>query len=219
MRIGIVGWRSNEHFGVSLPYATYLAKFGQVVPLTPSNEIDPTLNLVVLPGGPDLATTSLGVPPNFNNSNVCQFREYFYRVTLAKYIAAGIPIFGICLGAQQLNVKFGGGLTQHYPFPYSDTRDKQVEDLYFTPEGQEFRKLIGDTSKKVQVNSMHHQGIFNDQLANGFIPLAYSGEKNVEVFKHATLPIAGVQYHPEELGNCPIANNLIRLLLGKLKTT
>jgi len=212
-KIGIVAWRSNEHMGISIPYANYFSKFGIVTALMPSNDFIPELDLVVLPGGPDLSSAEMNIVPSYANSTICPFREYFYRVTLDKYIKAGIPVFGICLGLQQLNAKYGGKMVMDFPFEYSEPRNKEVDELTFTKEGEEFKRIHNISMKKLKVNSLHHQGVMDYQLSEEFNALAfttnYGQYTNIEVIKHKTLPIAVVQYHPEELTGEPIAKNLI----------
>lgn len=215
MKIGITAYKSGEHFGIGIAYAKYLQKFGTVIPLFPSVDILDGLDLVVLPGGPDLSPANIIEPtlPSYNNNNVCPYREYFYRNNLPKYIDAGVPIFGICLGFQQLNVLFGGGLQQDFPFNYSEKgRDEEVDKLVLTELGERFKKRFEIQTKDIKVNSLHHQGVMLHQVSKEFDILATAvthGYQNVEAFIHKTLPIAGVQFHPEEI-NCPFANKLIK---------
>ena len=60
---------------------------------------------------------------------------------------------------------------------------------------------VYNLSKKneIMVNSFHHQGIFLEQFDNQkeLIPLLVAEDGVVEAFKHKTLPIFAVQYHPE----------------------
>ena len=59
--------------------------------------------------------------------------EYFDTVMLQKYIDAGVPIFGICRGAQTMIAHFGGKLDQDYPQKYSSpNRGELVDTLKFT---------------------------------------------------------------------------------------
>lgn len=214
-KIGIVAHRtSSDAFGLTTPYIQYFNKFGSVHPILPSNEVF-DYDLVVLPGGPDLSPATFGGVPSLFNSTICPFREYFYKQNLPLYIAKGTPIFGICLGMQQLNVHFGGRLTQHIAAPYSDTRDKLVEKLIFTERGNILKNSFQNCPKEIKINSLHHQGILEGDLARSLINIAYSTEgKNVEVLMHQSLPIAGVQYHPEEIEDW-LSANIINALLKK----
>jgi len=202
-KILIPGWSLGENaFGVTKQYLDYLSKFGQVEILTPRKGMVQG-DLLVLPGGADVNPNSYGQVPGFFTGSTDVFKQYFLDVNLAQYIDAGIPIFGICLGMQQLNVYFGGILAQHVPFEYSSSRTTLSEELVFTES-----KTTG-----VKVNSLHHQGVFEKGLGKGLIPLAFSKVyHNVEAFKHESLPIAGVQHHPEEIHDAFSSNIIYNLL-------
>ena len=192
--ISIVGWNiSDNSFGVTKPYLEYFSQFGQVEILTPRKDIVKT-DLLVLPGGPDMNPANYNQVPSFYTGNQDVMKEYFFRNNLPQYIDANTRIFAVCLGFQQLNSFFGGQITQHYPFPYSKERDDAIESIEFTEAANKVYGAKGVT----KVNSLHHQGVFEDQLAKLLIPLAISTkEKNVEAFAHGTRRIAAVQWHPE----------------------
>jgi putative glutamine amidotransferase len=218
-KIGIVGWKTGDNsIGVTLAYAKYLSNFGDVIILTPTSTFF-DLDLLVLPGGSDLSSHFYGRLPYFGNSNPDLMKEYFYKTNLPMYIEKKVPIFGICLGMQMLNVAFGGSLTQHilgdeHPYYSQNSRDEIVHDLWFT---EPFKYMERDKPKKVKkqeftngVNSIHHQGVcladagegrftsVNSDVAPELDVVAYYGQV-VEILAHKTLPIAGVQFHPEEL--------------------
>lgn len=222
-KIGVTAWKgSTDHFGISIPYAEYLSKFGQVIPILPSNNILEDLDLLVLPGGPDLSPSSLNVPPSYYNNNICPYREYLYKNLLPEYIKRKIPVFGICLGFQQLNVHFGGKLLQDGNFNYSTkSRSEEVEKAIITDFGLELHKLffpdyVTKRPKDYGINSLHHQAVPINGVAPGFNIVSTvntNGFSNVEAFVHESLKIAGVQYHPEELGYDWFANNIIKSFL------
>lgn len=201
-KIGITGWKTGENsFGVTLPYLHMFSNYGQVEILTPSDKIRTDIDLVILPGGMDLYSHSYGEVPGFRNSNPDLFKQYFFDVNLDQYVKANVPIFGICLGFQQLAVKFGGVLIQHKDTCYSKERWDAVEE-------------IKTTKGHKKVNSLHHQCIYFPGETSQLDIIAVSKDfGNVEAFKHKTLPIAGVQYHPEELNYDQISHELIVELL------
>lgn len=203
-KIGIVGWNTGENsFGATKPYLDWLSQFGDVEILTPKLGIVADLDLLILPGGADIAPQSYGAVPGYFTSNTDVMKQYFYDNNLDQYINAGIPIFGICLGFQQLCVKFGGVLEQHWPFNYSNkNRGELVDKLTFN----------GDYPKgKYEVNSLHHQGCFELPLESMVIARETSSQ-NIEIAKFKN-NIYGVQYHPEEI-NDPFANSIIKTLLN-----
>ena len=215
-KIGIVGWNTGENsFGVTKPYIDWLSQFGIVQILAPQAGVDSTIDLLVLPGGLDIAPQSMNQVPGFFTSNTDVMKQYFYDVNLNQYLEANIPIFGICLGFQQLCVKFGATLVQNYGFNYSTkSRFDKVDELEAFSElfnlvnEESFKKL-----KKYEVNSLHHQGCFLNQIENTSIKaLAVEKEfKNIEIAKFSE-NVYGVQYHPEEI-NDTLSKIIIKKLL------
>lgn len=67
--------------------------------------------------------------------------------------------------------------------------------------------------QSIKVNSLHHQTVCNDTISDEFIPIAKHADGAIEAMIHKTLPIAGVQYHPEE-----IFDNLSSYLITSLLT-
>ena len=135
-------------------------------------------------------------------------------------VKAGRPVMGICAGMQLVNVYFGGTLVQdierrdtHHVVPY-DYRLHTVYNL----SGTVFHMLFGDSGI---VNSAHHQAV--KKLGDGleatqlWLSNKYSQEEKdewiwklkndpktevgvdcmIEAFVHKTLPIVGIQHHPE----------------------
>lgn len=220
-KIGIVGWNTGENsFGVTKPYIDWLSRFGLVQILSPQQGVDNTIDLLVLPGGLDIAPQSMGQVPGFFTSNTDVMKQYFYDNNLNQYLEKGTPIFGICLGFQQLCVKFGAQLKQNYGFAYSNKgRFEKVDTLEAKPG---LFEIVDETSfkriKKYDVNSLHHQGCFSKDSEDVFIEgtsieiLAIDNTfKNVEIAKFND-NVYGVQYHPEEI-NDTLASLIINKLL------
>ena len=211
-KIGIVGWKTGENsFGVSVPYINWLSNFGIVHILSPQKGIVEDLDLLVLPGGADIAPQSFGEVPGFHTSNTDVMKQYFFDNNLDQYLKNNTPIFGICLGFQQLCVKFGGKLEQHYPFNYSSKgRHDRVDTLAFEQQMYDI-VLKSSIPTKYEVNSLHHQGCFS--LPNPFNVLAREkSDGNIEIARFAE-NVYGVQYHPEEI-NDGISEVIIRQLLN-----
>ena len=211
-KIGIVGWKTGENsFGVSVPYINWLSNFGIVHILSPQKGIVEDLDLLVLPGGADIAPQSFGEVPGFHTSNTDVMKQYFFDNNLDQYLENNTPIFGICLGFQQLCVKFGGKLEQHYPFNYSSKgRHDKVDTLAFEQQMYDI-VLKSSIPTKYEVNSLHHQGCFS--LPNPFNVLAREKvDGNIEIARFAE-NVYGVQYHPEEI-NDGISEVIIRQLLN-----
>lgn len=223
-RIGIVGWNTSENtFGVTKAYAAFLAQFGDVLTLHPQQDMVEGLDLLVLPGGQDISSHLYGEVPNYYNSNADLMKEFFMRNNLPQYIEAGVPIFGICLGMQQLYVHFGGKMLQDiddHPRSASSDRGELVHGLHFMENYQDLRP--NHKKGTVYVNSLHHQACDPDSLPDCLDIVAFSSPlkkehdaQYVEVICHREYPIWGVQYHPEEINDILSAKIINTLLYAR----
>ena len=71
-RIGLTAWKTGENsFGASISYMDYLKAFGDVDLLLPWSDINHHLDLIVLPGGPDVNPNRYGQIPDFFTSKPC----------------------------------------------------------------------------------------------------------------------------------------------------
>jgi putative glutamine amidotransferase len=199
--IGIVGYRSFDEsvFGAGSNYLEFITRFGKPRIIFPDEEQQADIDLLLLPGGPDMSPQSLGVLPTFKTGNQDVFRQYFYDRRLSTYVDAGIPVFGICLGFQMLAAYFGSALEQHlWRHPQSAERSTSAHGI------MPLQGAAAWGTQPFEVNSHHHQGVLLRGLSPQLEALAvcpvhpYSDEQLVEAFRHKTKPIMAVQWHPEE---------------------
>lgn len=210
-KIGIVGYFPGPgSFGITKPYMQFFQNFGKVVLISPwDKEIDDTLDLLVLPGGPDVDPfryltqddeLSMFVGPP------CWIREKFDRELLPKYVENQTPIFGICRGLQTLSVFFGAKLNQHI-WEHETTPDHERTKLVHHVKVHPAANLIpGLEFKRFEVNSLHHQTVAN-RPENASILFTYDGKhtKGTEdgdiegLTWFPNYPAHAVQWHPEEI--------------------
>src|SRR6185312_15867856 len=124
----------------------------------------------------------------------------------SRAVAAGVPVFGICRGFQEMNVAFGGTLHQrvHEVPGLMDHRDDEslpLEEQYgpahevsLEPGGL-LRQLAG--VERVRVNSLHSQGV--ERLGGDLAVEARAPDGLVEAFRVKSAPrfAIAVQWHPE----------------------
>ncbi|TBU99167.1 gamma-glutamyl-gamma-aminobutyrate hydrolase family protein [Stutzerimonas kirkiae] len=121
-------------------------------------------------------------------------------------VDAGIPVFGICRGFQEMNVAFGGSLHQkvHELPGYLDHREDPEAPLPvqygfshdLLPEPGGLLQRLG-LVQRCQVNSLHSQGI--DRLGDGLRVEARAPDGLIEAIsvEGARSFALGVQWHPE----------------------
>lgn len=81
--------------------------------------------------------------------------------------------------------------------------------------GVHFLNVLADGSKKVKVNSRHHQAVYLPD-PNGPIKVlaVHKDKKHVEAIRIEGKPIIGVQWHPEDC-NEDTADDYLMSLIGK----
>jgi putative glutamine amidotransferase len=121
-------------------------------------------------------------------------------------LAAGVPVFAICRGHQELNVALGGSLHQlvhELPGKLDHRGNRELPRLqryeprhsvHLTPGGL-IARIAGTT--EILVNSLHAQAI--DRLADRLIVEAVADDGTIEAVrvKDALSFALGVQWHPE----------------------
>lgn len=120
--------------------------------------------------------------------------EYEYAL-LTAFLAAQKPVFGICRGVQVINCFFGGDIYQDLPAQLGVChRNDGLVHCVQTSAGSQLRLLLGPHAL---VNSTHHQAI--RRVAPGFLVSAVSDDGVIEGIEHESLPVFGVQFHPEQM--------------------
>lgn len=205
--IGIPGYagKDSNNFGVGNHHLEFVSRFGDARIIMPWEE-KADVDLLYLPGGLDTAPMNYGAIPAYTTSAQDVFKEHFLLNNLKNYID-DTPIFGVCLGMQQLAVHFGCRLTQDFIYHAQSTgRWQPAHKIYSGLD--KGNKVIEKSKLPFEVNSHHHQGLTVSGLSDQIIPIFYADNEDdyytnegaiVEAFRHVTLPIYGIQWHPEEL--------------------
>lgn len=130
------------------------------------------------------------------SANIDRQRDAVEFALLKAFVDAGKPVLGICKGHQVINVFFGGSLYQDLPEKHLHTSGKDFDLIHpiTATKNSVLRKLYGPT---FVVNSSHHQAI--DRLGDGLVATAHWNDTYIEAFEHCSLPVYGVQWHPERM--------------------
>lgn len=147
---------------------------------------------LLLPGGGDVRSTLFGQPDRGSHAPDDD-RDNGEMRTIARFLALERPIFGICRGAQILNIVFGGTLHQDIP---NHSRPTPEEDRIHMSRTDD-PLLIDLYGREFPINSAHHQAV--DRLGIGLKAIQWSQDGYVEALRHVSRPIWGVQWHPERL--------------------
>lgn len=114
-------------------------------------------------------------------------------------MARGIPVLGVCRGAQVLNTALGGTLHQHLPDVIGHTHHQKGDAVFGTSDvrtvsGTRLASLIGESS---DAQCYHHQAI--DRLGEGLVVSARDTDGVIEAVEvPGEAFVLGVQWHPEE---------------------
>jgi len=175
-------------------------------PLADENDLDEVmqkLDGVILIGGRDLDPQNDGYMLHPTVRPMDARREAFDRM-VARYVCERqIPVFGIGVGMQLINITMGGNVFLHIPedlpkaIPHKDPIDQSHRHgLDVSMErGSIMEKVYGDG--EVRVNSMHHMAV--DEVAPGFAVTARCPDGVIEAIESRIegWTALGTQFHPE----------------------
>lgn len=121
-----------------------------------------------------------------------------------------IPVLGICMGQQLINVVYGGTLTQHIETDVRHSRIKPTEEIFHpitVEEDSLLHRILG--VRELEVNSSHHQAV--DKPAPGLRVLARAPDGIIEAMQMTDRSFfLTVQWHPERLTERPEQRKLLR---------
>lgn len=179
-----------------------------VLPPLLSGAIDPLLDRLdglCLSGGPDLDPTAYGAQPHEHLGEIEPDLDAF-ELTLAQHAdRRGMPVLGICRGAQAMNVARGGTLHQHVADVVGETVHHRQHELGHVPTHlvvvEDDTRLAGITGPgELAVNSFHHQAV--ERLGRDLTVSARATDGLVEAIEDDTGAdrlFLGVQWHAEGL--------------------
>ena len=159
---------------------------------------------MILTGGDDLRSERLGQPIHPRAYPVTGNRDRADFFLIEIVLETRMPVLGICLGFQELNIYCGGTIWQDLedecPQAMQHRGNGKLKfvhhDIQVSP-GSELSR-IWQGRPEMEVNSAHHQAVRD--LCRGLNPVAVSVDGIVEAVEMEGHPhLLGVQWHPERM--------------------
>lgn len=104
-------------------------------------------------------------------------------------VAGKIPILGVCLGHQSIGQSFGGNVIHAKNLFHGKS---SVIKLKADP-------LFEGVSEEIEVARYHSLVVEYSSLPECFEVLALTEDEEIMAMKHKTLPVYGLQFHPESI--------------------
>lgn len=150
---------------------------------------------LILPGGGDITPAFFG-EKNRGSRNIDTELDILQFQALDLCIREQKPVLGICKGMQIINVGLGGTIVQ----------DLKSAGIHKYRDGDQYHATVVESESwlydlcgsPITVNSAHHQSI--GKTGAGLRVIQYcEADGCPEALAHESLPILGVQWHPERL--------------------
>ena len=146
---------------------------------------------LVIPGGHNIDPRMYGAQraPETYGTNIDKDRAQIAMIK--KFADAKKPVLGLCRGCQVINVAYGGTICQHIPGWHKWNRTVNISSGSW---------LYGAYGAKASVYHFHHQCV--ERVGNGLVATQWdASDGRVEAVEHKTLPVYGVQWHPDTMGD------------------
>lgn len=153
---------------------------------------------LLLPGGGDISPIFYH-RKNRGSHNICISEDIIQILLFHRFLELEKPILGICKGMQLINVALGGTLIQ--VLPTQNLHAYHNKDRYHPTtalQGSILHRLYGSA---FITNSAHHQAV--SSLGQNLKVTQTALDGTIEGIEHNSLPILGVQWHPERLSQIP----------------
>lgn len=161
------------------------------------------LDGLVITGGRDVDPATYGQAAHPSTDEPAGDRDAWEFALVGGALARGLPLFGICRGAQVINVALGGSLHQHLPDVVGHYQHQLGNAVFSTSSirtvpGTRLAALVGEST---DAQCYHHQAIA--ELGTGLIASAWDSDGVIEAVEMVPSGdrdrwVVAVQWHPEE---------------------
>ncbi len=115
--------------------------------------------------------------------------DFGIAATIDAALAKKLPIFGVCLGVQAIGEYFGGRLGQLQQPAHGRPSRVQVRG----------GRLMQNLPNEIVIGRYHSLYVERDSMPDVLQVTASTEDGVAMAIEHKTLPVAGVQFHPESL--------------------
>jgi anthranilate synthase len=115
--------------------------------------------------------------------------DFAIASTIDAALARKLPIFGVCLGVQAIGEYFGGRLGQLQQPAHGRPSRVQVKG----------GRLMQNLPNEIVIGRYHSLYVERDSMPDVLQVTASTEDGVAMAIEHKTLPVAGVQFHPESL--------------------
>jgi anthranilate synthase component II len=119
----------------------------------------------------------------------CSPAEAGISVAAIQYFAGKLPILGVCLGHQSIGAAFGGHIIRAQQLMHGKT-----SVIHTTQQG-----VFADLPQEFTVNRYHSLSIERSTCPEDLEITAWTDDGEIMGVRHRSLPIEGVQFHPESI--------------------
>jgi anthranilate synthase component 2 len=119
----------------------------------------------------------------------CSPAEAGISVAAIQHFAGKLPILGVCLGHQSIGAAFGGRIIRAQQLMHGKT-----SLIHTTQQG-----VFTDLPKDFTVNRYHSLAIEASTCPSELEVTAWTDDGEIMGVRHRSLPIEGVQFHPESI--------------------
>ena len=131
-----------------------------------------------------IAPTHLVVSPG-----PCSPAEAGISVAAIQHFAGKLPVLGVCLGHQSIGAAFGGRIIRAQQLMHGKT-----SVIHTTQQG-----VFAGLPQAYTVNRYHSLAIDRDTLPAELEVTAWTEDGEIMGVRHRSLPVEGVQFHPESI--------------------
>lgn len=110
-------------------------------------------------------------------------------LSVVEQFAGAIPILGVCLGHQVIGQVFGGKIARA-----KKPMHGKASEIIHQQQG-----ILAGLPTPVNVARYHSLIVAEENLSDEILITARSAENEIMALQHKTLPLYGVQFHPESV--------------------